>query len=702
VLVRRDGYLASLRKALEDDKMAEPVMASFAWENMSVAINTPRNGSNTPAVGFTGDLSAKIGFLLDFAAVSAASDTADDTDTVAEDESDDQEGPDMPWVLEGCGFDMTNVLLWTFNFKRFSTLTAKDLSKSSDGNADLLESHRALITASQARVLLICGPRAEQAVSALAKSTKIYTLEARGLRYKMRILEGYGDIRLCIRCPELPSRSWSCSLEHQVQLSEAIKLAIMLTNTKAIRPYFVEGAGVLSWILCRARAERVDPHFPRLTTETLDPGLRLWLARKGLKTDQDIRDIERSGGSLIRGLLMVLHALPRRGTGVSLAGQESVARDPKKRVRFHEKFDEEGFRDVKRLVTDRHQQRQAQMSKEPSFASPSTPTVFLQATLGNAESEDYLEPDKDGSLETADKDGPLETADEDGFLEPDEDGFLEPDEDGSPEMADDDGPEEGSSSYAAMQEFAAMGEEDRESIEKMHSLLTTRRGSAAESDAGDDEGLVESLTSLVHEMSHALDIRRQARPRTYQQKTTRWREEVGEFRNKEYTGRILAAPSSGPVTHHQQYRRLVLNYCSIHFPREMDIRDNKVYIKIEMSDPGRRHPDCYATAATDEDPACRLAFRVRYVTSSGNNEVFYPKDVQLTNVFRANSFADILLGRSDLDIAQTPRRYLYTSVLPENLPKELAKFSGGAYTSLRSQREQQQAPRHVGDTDLAS
>lgn len=215
VLVKQNGYLASLRKALEDDdKMAESVMASFVWENMSVAINMLRNGSNTSAVGFIGDLSAKIGFLLDFAAVSAASDTADDTDTVAEDESDDQEGPDMLWVLEGCGFDMINVLLWIFNFKRFSTLTAKDFSKSLDGNADLLELHRALITASQARVLLICGPCAEQAVSTLAKSIKIYTLEAQSLRYKMRILKGYEDIRLCICCPEFLSRSWSCSLEY--------------------------------------------------------------------------------------------------------------------------------------------------------------------------------------------------------------------------------------------------------------------------------------------------------------------------------------------------------------------------------------------------------------------------------------------------------------------------------------------------------
>lgn len=49
-----------------------------------------------------------------------------------------------------------------------------------------------------------------------------------------------------------------------------------------------------------------------MTIDTLDTGVRLWLARKGIGEDDDIHKIELLGGSLTRGLLMVLHAIPRR------------------------------------------------------------------------------------------------------------------------------------------------------------------------------------------------------------------------------------------------------------------------------------------------------------------------------------------------------------------------------------------------------
>lgn len=232
-----------------DDPAAESVMASFAWDKMPTAADAQRSGLDTPMIRFTGSLSAKISFVLDFAAVAAEEDTPGDTEVATENPEDDpgdQEGPDVPWVLRGCGFDETNVLLWTFNFKRFSALTAKDLARSPSGNLDLSESHRAIIAASQARILITCGPRAERAICASTQSTKAYIIEVRGMRYTMRVLQGYGNTRLCIHCPELPSRSWSCSPAHMIQLSEAIKLAARLTNTEGVRPYTSPKALVFS------------------------------------------------------------------------------------------------------------------------------------------------------------------------------------------------------------------------------------------------------------------------------------------------------------------------------------------------------------------------------------------------------------------------------------------------------------------------
>ncbi len=117
----------------------------------------------------------------------------------------------------------------------------------------------------------------------------------------------------------------------------------------------------------------------------------------------------------------------------------------------------------------------------------------------------------------------------------------------------------------------------------------------------------------------------------------------------------------------------------------MDIQNDRVYIKVEISKPGCRHADCYATSAMDEDPASRLAFRVRYVTSAGKEDVFYAKNDKVTNVFRANSFVDILVDqKSDLDIAETPRRYLYSTRPTKYLHEKLVKFVRGNYTTLPS------------------
>ncbi|GAB1312041.1 hypothetical protein MFIFM68171_02251 [Madurella fahalii] len=49
-----------------------------------------------------------------------------------------------------------------------------------------------------------------------------------------------------------------------------------------------------------------------MTTDTLDPALKLWLVRKGFESEEDIRNLETiADGSLSAGLLILLHALPR-------------------------------------------------------------------------------------------------------------------------------------------------------------------------------------------------------------------------------------------------------------------------------------------------------------------------------------------------------------------------------------------------------
>lgn len=48
-----------------------------------------------------------------------------------------------------------------------------------------------------------------------------------------------------------------------------------------------------------------------MTWETIDPNFRTWLRTKGFGNDEDVAILEKLGGSLLRGLLMLLHVLPR-------------------------------------------------------------------------------------------------------------------------------------------------------------------------------------------------------------------------------------------------------------------------------------------------------------------------------------------------------------------------------------------------------
>jgi hypothetical protein len=112
----------------------------------------------------------------------------------------------------------------------------------------------------------------------------------------------------------------------------------------------------------------------------------------------------------------------------------------------------------------------------------------------------------------------------------------------------------------------------------------------------------------------------------------------------------------------------------------MDVGDGTVYIQIEICKAGLRHPNIYATAAKDEDPASRLAFKVRFKDSCGSEVSYYETNNNITPIFRANAFVDILADeKPDEVIARTARRYL--NIHKGCAPPGLEEFEGGKYTS---------------------
>lgn len=98
------------------------------FKHETVCIHSKANDGE----GYTRDLSAKIGFVLDYAAVSPAEHFALlNLLTVCHQKA------NLPWPLKGCLFSKADVLVWTFDFKKFSTLAAGNFSNHSAENAEI-------------------------------------------------------------------------------------------------------------------------------------------------------------------------------------------------------------------------------------------------------------------------------------------------------------------------------------------------------------------------------------------------------------------------------------------------------------------------------------------------------------------------------------------------------------------------------------
>lgn len=192
---------------------------------------------------FVGSLSAKIGFLLDFANILPAVD-----DTVGAQNR--QVTDDLPRVLQRCHFDKTNALVWTYNFLDFSPLAAEDFA--TQPSVDYSSQHTALINASHARIILACGHRADAAIRQAFQRPGKHVLRLRGFEYPVYVLDTPGSRpltkRLLIRCPVLPFSHWAISPRNAARLSELLRFAANMTNTQGLRPYSVESFSILGHI----------------------------------------------------------------------------------------------------------------------------------------------------------------------------------------------------------------------------------------------------------------------------------------------------------------------------------------------------------------------------------------------------------------------------------------------------------------------
>jgi hypothetical protein len=605
----RSDFDGCLRTAIGDDNLFKELKASIQCEKVNVNCS-----SVTAPVPFFGSTSAKVGFILDYAAVSP------EEDSFLECPKDEDPTVQLPWPLKVCNFTESNILLWTYDFGKFLPL-AGSVATPNANQDELRLRHQQLIDRSQVRIIFLCGPRAEKAIR--IPCLRRFTLELRGFRYPMYLMDN--PTRILLRCPAVPCEIWSKVGAENTQIGEGIRFAISLLGLQKedLRPYSLETTGLVGTILCHARNERLGRE--KLTLKTVDTSVLLWLRRKGLAI-QVLERIEKLAGSLSRGLLMILHSLPRNKTHPFIKrpmDPELRARQNAKRVRCYEPFDKDTFREVKQIV------REAVIEKEESY------TTALQSLPS-------LPPEKP------------------------------PEGDQSPEM---------DSLHAIMHPGPAV------TMEKVRQIVSNEvSGPSAPKSPSSLGSYPDQYPEL--EDSHILELEpllkravdlglldlklSKARRDRLKFKGHIWRQEVGIFRDKEYIYQMDPNQTKS--------RSINVNYCNIGFGKNEDVGDGTVWVKIEVNPPGQRHEKCYAADALDSDPASRLAFCVRYKDSRGERQERYAHAQGRKPLYAANTLVDILVDdRPNEIIAKTSRRYLYFTS-ESKFPEELKRFVGGGYT----------------------
>ncbi|CEI42108.1 unnamed protein product [Fusarium venenatum] len=425
-----------------------------------------------------------------------------------------------------------------------------------------------------------------------------------------------------------------------------------MSNVDRIRSAFLETSGVMQFILSRLKAERLR-RVPPLKVETLDEGVKFWLHQRGFRNDDDISKLEGLSGTLCRGLLVVLHArakLAREGkiqpNSIWRRHREGLG---KQEVRAHERFDPHPYSKARGFVaglaelSDKEVLKQCADQDLRVLGDPDNATTLLenptiatvpetQAALGSAPSGLW---DITALVEAAVAVDSPEVASPSLPQAPVTDPHYSSEADDT--ILDE----------ASLEEMAMTVDTDlANSITNgdTHSLAGVFK-------AGKEKRGIGSIAYTPRKSGRISDV-------------SDWRLEKDNYQTKSYT---YLLPANA-------------------------VKENTVFIWIEICPPGKRHPSFYATSARYEDPTNRLAFRVVYTNLSSAQEVDeYAFRSVYSAVCRANTLVDILWdGKSDEDITQTPRRYLEVTAQKEKAKPYLETLVKGGYTDTFLGLEEQE------------
>lgn len=545
-----------------------------------------------------------------------------------------------PWGISESGFDESNLLIWPFNLQQ-ATLSsashqARPLSDVEEGIFSRFN-HK-LVEATNLRVILLCG---SNATKSMANSNKI-SLEFRGLTFNGYVELADGRIRRIYISAEPLAHLWANNWRQAQKISELFRFAWIMTGTKEIRDYACHSAVAQATIIRLYDEERNGR--PKMTVDTIDPGLLTWLHRKGFRNDQDVRHLENVAGGLVIGALMLMVVLPacptrfRHGNGQRLV--------PPSRIKRQNVFDRAKLNEVKKLYQEK---------SNPEVATESsTGRAGPMATAGHSTTE--LDQEIELEAEVASNllgDVPDRTAmrmikalaREKEPVSPSSDNLDDPEE-GFYDMVD---PQD-------VNELIAASEQDKIECAEMSS----------------DGGQVSTMrSSNLNRPKRVYNPRIDAVPgHVISKQALKTQAELlsGRF----YRGNWQAATNIRFEVHSTVH--LVVHTSKANNP-------DGIITRAEIQPYGEKHPNAWATQARDDDPAIRLGFRVTAKDDEKRDYFTYPRSNSPNSVMRANAFVEWMAGDSDEVIASRPRRFvLVKEHIKHTVSDKMKIFVGGAYT----------------------
>ncbi|KAE8383701.1 hypothetical protein BDV26DRAFT_287123 [Aspergillus bertholletiae] len=219
----------------------------------------------------------------------------------------------IPPILRDCGFNQSNSLIWTYDLRQSHLSEIGRPNPYSKSELDILcRFHRSLIQMFNLRVIILCGSGTERMIVSHETRRNRVDIELQGCVYTTYCEVDRNEItRLYMILPVSLSSLRYTKWTDCLKLGELIRFAATMTETQRIKGYYQANYRIYRHIIMQYTNE-LNGKYDLITKDTISPLILDWLSLKGV-VYRDISKIERLGGTLSRGILLILMVLPREG-----------------------------------------------------------------------------------------------------------------------------------------------------------------------------------------------------------------------------------------------------------------------------------------------------------------------------------------------------------------------------------------------------